>query len=59
MNGGIGGIDFILADMELVGTKSWSFDLSFAKYITFCYEIVAQLSILSREFLFLNLHNYI
>lgn len=43
------GIDFILADIELIGTESFSFYLSLAKYITLIDKIVAFLAILSRH----------
>ncbi|HLP88699.1 MAG TPA: hypothetical protein VK184_08940 [Nostocaceae cyanobacterium] len=42
-------MDFILADIELTGTDSFSFYLSLAKYITLRGEIVAQLPILSKH----------
>lgn len=50
-------MDFILADVDLVGTESFSFYLSLAKYITLISKIVAQLAIFARQYILDNADN--
>jgi len=43
-------VDFILADIELIGTVSLRFFISLTKYITLIDKIVALLSIFFKNF---------
>lgn len=47
-------VDFILADIELIGTEFLSFWISLAKYITLIEKIVALLSIFLKNYMKYN-----
>jgi hypothetical protein len=47
-------VDFILADIELIGTESFRFWISLAKYITLIDKIVALLSIFLKNYMKYN-----